>query len=141
MIFDMAAAQAILAAKFAPWVVSLEIEVVDVGATGVATLRMPVTARIARDGGTVCGQASMALADTAMVFAVSAMSGGYRPMTTVSQTTNFIRTLACDEVHAKARILKLGRTLAFGEVLLSPGGSDDVCVQVASTYAILGPVT
>jgi uncharacterized protein (TIGR00369 family) len=138
--FDVAAAQAILAAKFAPWIVELGIEIVEIGGGGSAVLRMPVDARIARDGGTVCGQASMALADTAMVFAVAAASGGYRPMTTVSQTTNFVRSLACDRVRARARVLKLGRTLAFGEVALTPWESEDVAVQVSTTYAVLGPV-
>ncbi len=35
------------------------------------------------------GQALMAAADTAFVFAVSAASGRYRPMTTVDQTRIF----------------------------------------------------
>lgn len=138
--FDVAAAQAIFAAKFAPWIVELGIEIVEIDGGGRAVLRMPVDARIARDGGTVCGQASMALADTAMVFAISAASGGYRPMTTVSQTTNFLRALACGSVRARARVLKLGRSLAFGEVALSPWGSDEVAVQVSTAYAVLGPI-
>ncbi|MBI1244227.1 MAG: hotdog fold thioesterase [Alphaproteobacteria bacterium] len=140
MTFDVAAARDILTAKFAPWVLDLGIEIVDLDKAGLAILQMPVNSRISRDGGTVCGQASMALADTAMVFAVAAASGGYRAMTTVTQTTNFVRALACRSVLARGRVVKLGRTLAFGEVVLSPEGSDEIAVQVATTYALLGPV-
>ncbi len=140
MTFDLATARAVLAAKFAPWIVELGIDVVELGRDGAAVLRMPAGAKIARDGGAVCGQASMALADTSMVFAVSAASGGYRPMTTVSQTTTFIRPLSGAEVFARARLLKLGRTLAFGEVVLSAEIGGEPAAQVSSTYAILGPV-
>lgn len=139
MTFDLATARAVLAAKFAPWIAELGIDVVELGQDGDAVLRMPAGERIARDGGIVCGQASMALADTAMVFAISAASGGYRPMTTVSQTTTFLRPIAGAEVFARARLLKLGRTLAFGEVFLSAEIGGTPAVQVASTYAILGP--
>jgi uncharacterized protein (TIGR00369 family) len=140
MTFDVASAQRLLAAKFAPWIVELGIEIVEVAASGAAILRMPAGPRIARDGGIVCGQASMALADTAMVFAVAAASGGYRPMTTVSQTTNFLRPLAGLDVFAHARVLKLGRTLAFGEIAIGAGREGEPAVRVSTTYAVLGPV-
>lgn len=138
--FDIETARVVLTAKFAPWIVELGIDFVELRRDGMAVLRMPAGDRIAREGGIVCGQASMALADTAMVFAISAASGGYRPMTTVSQTTTFIRPLAGPEVIARARLLKVGRTLAFGEVTLAGGAGSETAVQVASTYAILGPV-
>ena len=35
----------------------------------------------------------MALADTAMVIAILAANRGYRPMTTVDQTTHFMRAV------------------------------------------------
>lgn len=140
MTLDLATARAILAAKFAPWIVELGIDVFELGRDGSVVLRMPAGAKIARDGGVVCGQASMALADTAMVFAISAASGGYRPMTTVSQTSTFVRPLTGEEIFARARLLKLGRTLAFGDVVLSAEVGGEPAVQVLSTYAILGPV-
>jgi len=138
--FGLPAARALLAEKFAPWIVELGIGVSALDAAGGAELRMPGGPRIAREGGIVCGQASMALADTAMVFAIAAASGGYRPMTTVSQTSTFLRPLVGTIVVARARLLKLGRTLAFGEVALANGDEEETAVQVSSTYAILGPV-
>lgn len=121
---------------FAPWVQDLDLRIEHVGADR-AVLRLPFSDRLTRVGGTVCGQALMALADTAMVFLISGAFGGFRPMTTVSQTTNFMRAVAERDVIAEARLLRLGRTMAFGEVYLRPDGDDAPAVHVASTYAII----
>ena len=58
-----------------------------------AILRMPFSERLCRNGGIVCGQALMAFADTAMVIANLAANRAYRPMTTVDQTTHFMRAV------------------------------------------------
>jgi len=88
-----AAAQAVLAENFAPWVQALGLTVEAVAADA-ATLRLPFDPRLVRVGGTVCGQALMTAADTAMVIAVSAALGGFRPMATVGQTISFLRPVA-----------------------------------------------
>src|SRR4051812_15654399 len=94
--FSLEAAQALLKNVVAAWVQDLQLSVerihpaTEPGGTG-AVLRMMFTERLCRDGGIICGQALMSLADTAMVFAVCAASGRYRPMTTVDQTTHFMR--------------------------------------------------
>lgn len=137
--FDVAAARRVLAENFAPWVLDLGIEIDSLDPKGGAVLSIPAGSKIARVGGIVCGQATMALADTAMVFAISAASGGFRPMTTVGQTTTFLKALAGPRVVASARLLKLGKTLAFGEVALAGAAGDAPCASVSSTYAILGP--
>ena len=49
-------------------------------------------------GGVVCGQALMALADTSMVLAIVSANRGYRPMTTVDQTTHFMRAVSSSDV-------------------------------------------
>ena len=131
-------ANAILRESFAPWVLDLGLSVAAVDAAGAATLTMPASERIARVGGTICGQALMALADTAMVFAIAAASGGFRPMTTVGQTSSFLRPIQGRTAVATARLLKSGRTLAFGEVLIAAEGASEPAVQVSSTYALLG---
>ena len=63
---------------------------------------MAFSERLCRHGGVVCGQALMALADTAMVIAILAANRGYRPMTTVDQTTHFMRAVASADVLADA---------------------------------------
>jgi uncharacterized protein (TIGR00369 family) len=130
-------AQDLFEANFALWVQDLRLAVEAVSDTG-ARLRMPFDQRLVRVGGAVCGQALMALADTAMVFAISAASGGFRPMTTVGQTMSFLRPAANADVLAEARLLKLGRTLAFGEVTLTVAGRADAVAHATSTYALIG---
>jgi uncharacterized protein (TIGR00369 family) len=132
------AATRILQENFAPWVLDLGLVVEHVDDTS-ARLRLPFSARLTRVGGTMCGQALMSFADTAMVIAISAASGGFRPMTTVGQTISFLRPVAGHEVVADARVLRLGKTLAFGEVSLRPAGHDGLAAHVTTTYAILPP--
>ena len=128
-------AQRMLGELFAPWVQDLRLEVLAIGG-GETTLRLPFDARLARVGGTVCGQAMMAAADTAMVLAVSSQLGGFRPMTTVSLTTSFMRAVQGTELRVVARVLKPGRTLVFGEVeLLAPDGR--LAAHATTTYALV----
>jgi uncharacterized protein (TIGR00369 family) len=130
-----AAAQAVLAEKFAPWVQALGLTVEAVSAEA-ATLRLPFDARLVRVGGTVCGQALMTAADTAMVIAVSAALGGFRAMATVGQTISFLRPVANDDVLLEARVLRLGRTLAFGEISLRAAASGTLVAHATTTYAL-----
>ena len=130
-----AAAQAILAENFAPWVQALGLTVEAV-ASDSATLRLPFDPRLVRVGGTVCGQALMTAADTAMVIACAAALGGFRPMATVGQTISFLRPVANDDVLVEARVLRLGRTLAFGEIALRAAGSGALAAHATTTYAL-----
>lgn len=132
-------ANRILDQNFARWVLDLHLTVESVD-TMSARLRLPFSEQLVRVGGTICGQALMSFADTAMVIAVSAASGGFRPMTTVGQTISFMRPIANADVVAEAKVLRLGKTLAFGEVDLRAGDRDDLAAHVTTTYAILGHV-
>lgn len=132
-----AVADKILADNFAPWVRDLALTVEEVGERH-ATLRLPWSGRLAREGGALCGQALMAAADTAAVIAISAARGGYGPMTTVQQSTTFQRPVAGSDVLITARVTKLGRTLAFLSTELVPAGATDPAAQATTVYAILG---
>jgi uncharacterized protein (TIGR00369 family) len=128
---------AVLAEVTAPFVRSLGLQVVAADARQVR-LRMPVAPPLVHGGGVVCGQALMAAADTAMIVAVSAHLGGFRPMTTVQLQTSFLRPLPADsaEVGVLATLLRCGRSLAFGEVeLLAPDGK--LAAHATTTYALL----
>lgn len=111
--------------------------VVDAIADSHVRLRMPNTPALRHAGGVVCGQSIMSLADTAMVIGVSAKLGRFAPMTTVTQTTHFLRSIRDGDVLAECRILRMGRNLAFGEVMITAEGGIDPAVQVTSTYALL----
>jgi acyl-coenzyme A thioesterase PaaI-like protein len=99
-------------------------------------LRLPFSAKLCRDGGVVCPQALMALADTAMVFAIAAAWSSYRPMSAVDQTTHFLRPVNFD-VLADARIVRIGRTNCFGRVMLSSAADKRPVGMVSSAYAML----
>ena len=136
--FDLAAAQALLGDVFAPWVQDLSLRVEDLqGDT--AVLRMPFSDRLCRDGGIICGQSLMSLADTAMVIAVASASGGYRPMTTVDLSVHFMKPASNHDVLCTARIMRMGKTMAFGHVTLNAEGNESPVVSATTAYALLGP--
>jgi uncharacterized protein (TIGR00369 family) len=136
MAFDKTAAERLLREVFATWVQDLGLSIEHVGADH-AVLRMRFSERLCRDNGVVCGQAIMSLADTAMVFAVSAAAGGYRPMTTVDQTVHFLRPIAKADAPAEARVLRLGRTMAFGQVTVTAEGDERPAATAQTAYALL----
>ena len=129
-------AQGILAANFAAWVLDLGLSVESVS-DGAAVLRMPYSERLVRVGGTLCGQALMSAADTAIVIALSASFGEFKPVTTVSQNVTFMRPIAQQDVLVEARVIRLGKTLAFGEITLRGAKDERVAAHATTTYAIL----
>jgi uncharacterized protein (TIGR00369 family) len=131
------AAQEIIKANFAAWVQDLQLRVESVAA-GRALLRLPFSDRLARVGGAVCGQALMSAADTAMVIALAGEFGGFRPVTTVSQNVSFMRPISGKDALVEARVIRLGKTLAFGEILLRADGDELPAAHATTTYAIPG---
>jgi len=145
--FDIEEARRVLADVFAPWVrdLGLSIEAIDCQPPSDAAhdwqpgavLRMGFSERLCRHGGVVCGQALMALADTAMVIAILSANRGYRPMTTVDQTTHFMRAVTASDGLADARVVRLGRTMSFGRVTLSSAADNKPVAMVSSAFAML----
>ena len=121
---------------FAPWVRSLGLRPTKV-AGGEAELLLPFDPALCRVGGTICGQALMAAADTAMVFAIASHLGEFRPMTTVGQNMSFMRPVASGDVRVFARVIKPGRSLYFGEVQLIGCGDGKLAAHATTTYAML----
>ena len=101
-----------------------------------ATVRLPYSSKLCSDGAVICTQALMALADTAMVLACSAAWNGYRRMTSIDQTTHFLRPVNFDVV-ADARVARIGRNISFGRVMLLNAADWRPIGVVASAYAIL----
>ena len=64
-------------------------------------------------GGVLCGQAILAAADTAMLLAMIAELGEFRPMTTVQLQTSFVRPVpkGSSALSIVARVLRRGKTL------------------------------
>ncbi len=127
----------ILARGLAPWVARLGLRVEHVDESGMR-LRLPYHADLVQGGGVVCGQAMMAAADTAMVLGVTNALGGHEPITTVNQSTNFLRpALGATDIVLKVSVMKTGRQLVVGEVTLYAEGSERALAHVTSTYARL----
>ena len=120
---------------FAPWVQALNLQVERLQADSV-TLRLPQSDQLSRVGGMLCGQAMMAAADTAMVLALIAHFGQFRPCSTVQLSSTFMKPLSGQDALVTARVLRAGKAMAFGEIDLS-GADDGKCVFKASTnYAL-----
>lgn len=134
---SLADAQAILTENFPPWIRDLRLRFESLE-PGHVVLRLPNNPKLARLGGILCGQAVMAVADTAMVFAVSSALQKFTDMATVTQTTSFFRAVADVDVLCETRLLRLGRSLAFGEAVFRSVERDDPFAQASLTYALLG---
>jgi len=134
---DETALRELLKTVVAPWVMALDMQLLE-AKVGEVLLALPITPLHVHAGGVVCGQTLMAAADTAMVLAVSSQLGGFRPMTTVQLQTSFLRPVAGDsaQVRVLARVLRMGKSLAFGEIeLLDAAGR--LAAHSTTTYALL----
>ena len=101
------------------------------------TLRLKVAERHLRPGGTVSGPALFGLADVAMYLAILSRIGPVALAVTTNCSIDFMRKPAAgSDVLAQARILKLGRSLAVGDVLLFSEGGGDPVARASLTYAI-----
>lgn len=134
--FDTAAATRLLSTIFAPWVRDLDLSVESASADG-ATLRMRFSDKLCRDNGVVCGQALMSLADTGMAVAICAAAGEYFPMTTVDQTIHFMRPALRADVLAEARVVRMGKTMAYGSVAIRTEGDARPVAMAQTAYALL----
>ena len=100
-------------------------------------LRLAVADRHLRPGGTVSGPAIFALADIAMYLAIIARIGPVALAVTTNCSIDFLRKpAAARALVAKARVLKLGRRLAVGDVFVHSDGVADPVARASLTYSI-----
>lgn len=103
---------------------------------GTVRMRMPYKDEFVRPGGTVTGPAMFGLADVALYAAVLSLVGRVELAVTTSMTINFLRRPAPVAITADCRILKMGKRLAYGEVLLFSDGDPQPVAHVTGTYSI-----
>jgi uncharacterized protein (TIGR00369 family) len=102
-----------------------------------ALLRQRFSERMLRPGGTVSGPTLMGLADFAMYVVLLSAIGPVGLAVTTNLNINFLRKgLPGQDVLAVAKLLKLGKRLAVGEVNLLSGSSPDPIAHVTATYSI-----
>jgi uncharacterized protein (TIGR00369 family) len=128
---------AILAENFAPWVRATGITPEAI-APDTVTLRIPFSDHLCRIGGILCGQALVTGTDTAMVIALAAANGGFKPCTTVDLTTNYMRPITKADALLEAKVMRLGKALAFCACEVREAGGDKPAAFSTGTYFILG---
>jgi acyl-coenzyme A thioesterase PaaI-like protein len=99
-------------------------------------VRLPYSELLQRPGGTICGPALMALADITLYGVVLSLIGRVELAVTTSMTVHFLTRPAPVDVLAAGRILKLGRRLAVGEVVMRSKSDPQPVCQVTGTYAL-----
>jgi uncharacterized protein (TIGR00369 family) len=104
---------------------------------GTARMRVPFRPEFTRDGGTVAGPILMALADYAMYGAVMTVVPDGDKAVTATLNVNFLRRPAARDVIAEAELIRCGKRLAYGEVMLySDGDPPEPVAHVTATYSI-----
>ena len=99
-------------------------------------VRMPFHERHLRPGETISGPSLMTLADTAMYVAILAMIGRVPLAVTTNLSINFLRRPKPADVIAEARVLKLGKRLAVGDVALYSDGDPEMVAHATLTYSL-----
>ena len=131
---DATALSAFLAREFGQVAGEFAVERAD--EAGV-TLRLKVAEKHLRPGGTVSGPTIFALADVAMYLAILSRIGPVALAVTVNCAVDFMRKPAAGrDLLGAARVLKLGRSLAVGDVMIFSEGQADPVARASLTYAI-----
>ena len=100
-------------------------------------VRLKVAERHLRPGGTVSGPSIFALADVAIYLAILARIGPVALAVTTNGGIDFLRKPAAGtDLIGEGRLLKLGRVLAVGDVLIRSDGMAEPVARANMTYSI-----
>lgn len=105
-------------------------------AEGAARVRLRVSDKHLRPGGTVSGPSMFGLADCGFYMLLLAHIGRQALTVTTNCSIDFLRKPSERDMLADVRLLKLGRTLAVGDVLMRSEGDDRIVARASLTYAI-----
>ena len=103
---------------------------------GGCRVRKHFDAQSLRPGGTISGTTMMSLADFAMYVAVLATIGWVPLAVTTNLSINFLKKPAARDLLAEARLMKLGKRLAVGDIGIRSEGQHDLVAYATSTYSI-----
>ena len=102
-----------------------------------ATIRHAVGVNELRPGGTVSGPTLMTVADVALYVAILGEIGIVPLAVTTQLSINFLRKPAAGKaIIGECKLMKVGKTLAVGEVTLYSEGVSEAVAHVVGTYAI-----
>ena len=103
---------------------------------GGCRLRRHFVRHLLRPGGTLSGPTLMSLADVAMYIAVLSAIGWEPLAVTTNLTINFLKKPGPHDLFAEARLIKLGKRLAVGEIAIRSEPSPELVAHATSTYSI-----
>ncbi|WP_180022486.1 PaaI family thioesterase [Acinetobacter sp. YH16044] len=110
--------------------------IVEVGEKA-ATLIWHVTEKDLRPGNTVSGPTMMTLADFALYVAILAEIGIVGLAVTTNMNINFLRKPeANQDLIGECRLLKVGKSIIYGEVLVYSAGVDEPVAHITGSYSI-----
>ena len=89
-----------------------------------------------RPGGTISGPTMMALADFTMYVALLGAIGPVPLAVTTNLNIHFLRKPGRCDLTAEARLLKLGKRLAVGEIVIHANGDPAPLAHPTSTYSL-----
>ncbi|WP_370261217.1 PaaI family thioesterase [Limnobacter sp.] len=102
-----------------------------------AVIRYRITEADLRPGGTVSGPVMFLVADCALYVAILGRIGIVPLAVTTNMNINFLRKPAADrDIIGECRLIKLGKLLAIGEVLVYSDGQEEPVAHATGTYAI-----
>ena len=133
---ELATLQDTIPTYFAPWIQEMGLVVEAFGESKV-TLRLPLCDRLSRTDNQLCGQALMAAADTAMVLTLINYFGELKPCTRVQLNTVFLRPVTNQDCLVTARLIRAGRSLAFGEIDIRGATDGKSVCRATTTFAML----
>ena len=101
-----------------------------------ARMRLHFSADHLRPGGTISGPTIFALADVALYVAILAQIGKIKLAVTTNLNITFLRKPEPRDLLGEARLLKLGKRLAVGEVAIFSAGGQVLVAHATGTYSI-----
>ena len=101
-----------------------------------ASVKLITTKSDLRPGGTLSGPSMFLLADVTFYIVVLSVIGKQALAVTTNCSINFMRKPEPNDLVADARILKQGRKLIVGDVLLRSESCKDVVAHASFTYSV-----
>jgi len=104
--------------------------------SGGCRLRQAFREQNLRPGATISGATIMALGDYAVYVAVLATIGWEPLAVTTSLNVNFLRKPGHNDLLADCDLIKVGKRLVVGEVMIREAGEDEPVAHLTSTYSV-----
>ncbi len=125
-----------LAKEHCPFLADFGIHCEELG-RGYAVVRMKYDERYLRPGKYITGGMLMTLADIAIYYAILSVVG-LKPMTVTNEfKINFLRPAVGGDVLARAKVLKTGRRIAYGEIRLFMDDNQERMIAHATSSYVL----